>query len=307
MPEPRFSVVVPAYNGSSTIGATIESVLRQTEADLELIVVDDGSRDDTVGVVQGYRSDPRLKLIEQANQGTAAARNTGIAAARGEYIAVLDNDDLWMPDYLAQAGIALDGDPHAGFAYCDAWGFDDATRRFLRRTELESRPDAGPGADAQATLQQLVRVNFVMSSVCMRATALSEVGGFDPEVHGTDDYDLWLRIMLAGHGAVRAGDHPLLLQRGRHDSQSADETMMDRNLRMVLERVAANPRSSPEVVAAAKERIAEVDRALARRGGAMERLAGMARRVRDAVKPDRRWLERPPPEVERAFPDLVRR
>ena len=166
MPVPRFSVVVPAYNGSETIAATIESVLGQTETDLELIVVDDGSADDTVAVVSRFRSDPRVTLIEQENQGTAAARNTGIAAAQGEYVAFLDNDDLWMPEYLAEAGAALDREPDAGFAYCDAWGFDDATRRFLRRTELESRPDAGPGAGSEATLEQLVRVNFVMSSVC---------------------------------------------------------------------------------------------------------------------------------------------
>ncbi len=306
MPKPRFSVVIPAYNGSATIAATIESVLAQSRADLQLVVVDDGSGDDTASVVNGFRADPRVELIEQANQGTAAARNTGIAAAQGEYIAFLDNDDLWMPDYLEEAEKALDADASAGFAYCDAWGFDDASRRFLRRTELESRPDAGVGAGADATLQQLVRVNFVMSSVCTRATVLREVGGFDPAVRGTDDYDLWLRIMLAGHGAVRAGDHPLLLQRGRHDSQSADESMMDRNLRLVLERVADNPHSSPGVAAAARERIAEVDRALARRSGAAERAAALARRVRDTLRPDRRWLERPPPEVERAFPDLVR-
>ncbi len=306
MPVPRFSVVVPAYNGSETIAATIESVLGQTETDLELIVVDDGSADDTVAVVSRFRSDSRVTLIEQENQGTAAARNTGIAAAQGEYVAFLDNDDLWMPEYLAEAGAALDREPDAGFAYCDAWGFDDASRRFLRRTELESRPDAGPGAGSEATLEQLVRVNFVMSSVCTRRSVLEELGGFDATVRGTDDYDLWLRIMLAGHGAVRAGARPLLLQRGRHDSQSADESMMDRNLRLVLERVVDNPRSSPAVVAAARERIAEVDRALARRAGPGDRAASAARRVRDALMPDRRWLERAPTEVERAFPDLVR-
>src|SRR5919106_187980 len=148
---PRFSVVIPAYNASRTIGETIRSVLAQSEPDFELIVVDDGSADDTPAIVESFASDRRLSLLRQENQGVAAARNTGIA---------------------------------------------------------------------------LARANFVMSSATVRRDVLGEVGGFDASIRGTDDYDLWMRILLGGHTAVRAGAAPLLLQRGRADSQSKDERVV---------------------------------------------------------------------------------
>src|SRR5580658_5610625 len=100
MDAPLVSVVVCVHNGERFLGATIDSVLAQSWSAFELIVVDDGSADSSVGLVRAYR-DPRLRLIVQTNQGAAAALATGIREARGEYIALLDQDDLWDPGKLA--------------------------------------------------------------------------------------------------------------------------------------------------------------------------------------------------------------
>ncbi len=257
---PRFSVVVPAYNSTATLGMTVRSILAQTEPDFELVIVDDGSTDATAELAESFETDQRVRVIRQANQGTAAARNTGISSASADYVAFLDNDDLWMPGYLAAMGAALDAAPGAGFAYCDAWSLDHDSLRIARMTELESRPAPAPDADHDGILTRLVDENFVMSSITARRPALDEVKGFDTTVRGTDDYDLSLRILLAGWTAVQGGDTPLLIQRGRADSQSKDERMMDVNRRAVMRRVLADERTPEPTRRVATEVIAEIDR-----------------------------------------------
>jgi glycosyltransferase involved in cell wall biosynthesis len=306
---PRFSVVIPAYNAAATIEQTVSSVLVQTEADLELIVVDDGSSDDTPARVKAL-DDPRISLISQANQGTAAARNTGVSRASAGYVSFLDNDDLWMPNYLAAMGIALDRNPQAGFAYCDAWGLDDQTSRIHRFTEMRYRPAPPASASRDQVLTTLASQNFVMSSSTVRREVLQQLGGFDPTVRGTDDYDLWLRIVLSGWTAARAGDEPLLLQRGRHDSQSKDERMMDHNLRLVLRRVADDERAPPHARAVASRRAAGLDLDLeavgpwdrARRLPAGLRVRAIA--IRNRLRFSHYYPAEPPAAVAAAFPEL---
>ena len=152
-----------------------------------MIVVDDGSADGTDDLVAAIAStDERVELIAQPNQGTAGARNTGIARASAAYVSFLDNDDLWMPRYLEAAGEALDGAPEAAFAYCDAWTLVHSSSRLRRRTELEARPGPEPGASWEQVFVTLAARNFVMSSATVRAGALREVGGFAREIdrHG---------------------------------------------------------------------------------------------------------------------------
>jgi glycosyltransferase involved in cell wall biosynthesis len=119
IPAPIVTVVVPAYNAEATLAETLESALAQTCRDLEVVVVNDGSSDQTTAIAKAYAArDPRLRLIEQPNGGVARARNTGIAAARGAYIAPLDADDLWRPDKLdRQLKAFQSGGPDAGLAY----------------------------------------------------------------------------------------------------------------------------------------------------------------------------------------------
>ena len=210
-------------------------------------------------------------------------------------------------------GRALDTHPDACFAYCDAWRLDDATKRLLRRTELEARPGPPPGASFEDQFIALARTNFVMSSVTARREMLEQVGGFAADIQGTDDYDLWFRIFLTGRGAVQASSTPLLLQRDRFDSQSKDVPMMSRGVRLVLDRVLADDTDAPAVRDVIGGRLRAVDRhiAIVSRRSSLAR-AGFAGRnaalgVRHRLQGRRRWLTELPPEVAAAFPQLSQR
>ncbi len=125
---PVASIVVPAFNAAATIAETLSSLLRQTFGDFELIVVDDGSRDRTREIVAGF-ADPRIRLITQANRGLAGAHNTGIAAARGEFIGFCDADDLWMPEKLELHVAHLRRAPDVGISFAGSMMIDAAGRR----------------------------------------------------------------------------------------------------------------------------------------------------------------------------------
>src|SRR5437588_1923361 len=124
MKDASFNVVMAAYNASATIEAAIQSVLNQTRPDFELIVVDDGSTDDTAERVDQFRVDPRVRLVRQENSGLPAARNVAVSAGQARYVTILDSDDLLIPTYLERIGRALDEAPGAGFAFADAWRLD---------------------------------------------------------------------------------------------------------------------------------------------------------------------------------------
>ena len=302
-------MVIPAYNAKATIAGTLRSVFAQTEGDFELIVVDDGSADETPDVVRGFADDPRLRLIEQDNQGTAGARNTGIDAARGRYVSFLDNDDFFMPLYLERIGAALDSAPDAGFAYADGWMVDEPSRRVHRLTSLQTLgAPANPPDDPDGLLRSLVERVFIRSATTMRRTVLTQVGGFDPEVSGVDDFDLWARILLAGHGAVRAPGM-LLVYRDRPDSLSKQGQRMADAVATVSGRIAAAPGASPELRAAALERKAYAERMSssisgADRGrGALLRARLVLGRAYRALTARRRFLATPPAQLVAAIGD----
>ena len=213
---------MPAHNTGALIADAIRSVMGQTCQDFELIVVDDGSTDDTAARVRAFDGDPRIRLIQQPNRGPSAARNAGIARAHGEYVAMLDSDDIWLPQYLELMAAALDSDPAAGLAYTDAWVLDERTRRIRRTTMMHyQRPPAHPPADPQRFLRLLLDRNFVYTSVTVRRSVLGAVGGFDERLWAGEDWELWLRVVAAGHRPLRAAD-VLAIHRLRPGSLSAD-------------------------------------------------------------------------------------
>lgn len=310
MSEPRVSVVVPAYNATRTIAATLRSIQAQTFTDFELIVIDDGSSDGTKELVEEIaRDEPRLALHRQPNGGTAAARNAGIARARGEFVALLDNDDLWLPHYLESMTGALAAEPAAGFAYTDAWVLDDSTKRVRTKTVLEFYPPVPARGSAGELLRALIATNFVMSSVTARRAVLEQVGGFAPEVSGVDDYDLWLRILAAGHTAVPAPS-PQLIQRDRPDSQSKDDLTMISGHLQVLRRLDADPDLDPEARPLLESEIRRFERWAGGLSGRspvqrqIYRLRGAIGRYRQRRAYDREWPAQPPAAVAAAFPDL---
>src|SRR2546423_604804 len=145
----RFTVVIPAFNAAGTIESAIRSVLAQTERAFELVVVDDGSTDETAERARFFASDPRVRVFTQRNRGPAAARNTGIAAGTAEYVSMLDADDLWLPEYLDVMGGALDRTPEAAFAYTDAWVVDDDAKKVKRKSAMSYQRPPKSVSDAR--------------------------------------------------------------------------------------------------------------------------------------------------------------
>lgn len=192
---PCFSVVIPAYNRAAIIGRAIDSCLDQTFGDYEIIVVDDGSTDDTEAVVGAY-SDPRLSFIRQANAGGAAARNTGVAAARGRYIAFLDSDDAFLPGKLAAFHAAIEA--AAGETGADAvvWysplSFHRGEGNVMRKPDRAIRPDE-PVGDYLFACDGLMQ-----TSTLVIPKPLFDGVKFDPTLRNLQDLDLCLRLEAAG-------------------------------------------------------------------------------------------------------------
>jgi glycosyltransferase involved in cell wall biosynthesis len=186
---PGVSIVTAARNQGAWIGAAIASVRAQTFTDWELVVVDDGSTDDTAAIVGRAAADGRIRLLAGERRERAAARNRGIAATTGDLVAFLDGDDLWRPEKLARQVAALDAAPAAALCYTIARYVDEQDRPL----DVRRPPRAVDGSIFPA----LVRANvMILSSVVARRIALAAVGGFDETlpVFGCEDWDLWLRI-----------------------------------------------------------------------------------------------------------------
>lgn len=244
---PLVSIVIAAYNAQSFIAETCQSGLRQTYAPLELIVVDDGSTDATSEIVRGLAAqDPRIRLIRQANQGVAAARNRGIEAAAGEFIAPLDADDLWDPTKIArQMEHMRAGGPDVGMVYC-WWVWIDADGSVLDRSprwRVEGR-----------VLERLVEVNFTGSASVplYRRSTVMAIGGYsttlrDKGCQGCEDWDLAIRV--AERQALRVVPSVLVAYRRRAFSMSsACETMWRSRMEMMGELNARQPRISARVL-----------------------------------------------------------
>ena len=183
---PQISVVIPIYNGEKTIQETLESLFQQTFQDFEAIAIDDGSQDRTLEILQSI-SDSRLTIYSYANSGPSASRNRGIFHATGEYIAFLDADDLWTPDKLEAQLKALQNHPKAALAY--SWtDYIDEAGNFL-----QSGRHMTENGDVYARI--LVN-NFIEngSNPLVSHHVFSEIGNFDEQFFGVEDWDMWIRI-----------------------------------------------------------------------------------------------------------------
>lgn len=231
---PDVSVVIPAYNTSQYIAATIESVLAQTYTSYEVIVVNDGSPDTPAmeRALAPFRD--RIVYLVQENGGISAARNAALSVARGRYIALLDSDDAWEPNYLAVQVAALEADPSLAVVYPNALFVGD--HPYAGRTYMDVCRSSGP-VTFQALLTQRCQV-FV--SALIRRTAIERVGGFDPKLRSVEDFDLWLRMLAAGE---RIGYHDRVLVRflKRRGSLSADPVWMAEHVLIVLDKLADGP------------------------------------------------------------------
>ncbi|HTG85486.1 MAG TPA: glycosyltransferase family A protein, partial [Pyrinomonadaceae bacterium] len=186
------SVIIPAYNAAEFMGETLDSVFAQTFTDYEVIVINDGSSDTAALEQVLQRYPPNLRYIKQENQGAAAARNAGLRAAVGEFVAFLDGDDTWLPSFL-QRQMELLNSTNADLVFGDALLFGDSP--LDGRTFMQVDPPRG-----EVTAENLlaVRVTVLTSTVLSRKAPILDVGMFDVSLRRGQDFDLWLRLAKAG-------------------------------------------------------------------------------------------------------------
>lgn len=184
--KPLVSTVIPAYNAARTIRETIESALRQTLADIEVIVVDDGSSDATRERVEEIR-DPRVRLVCQANAGVAAARNTGIAQAGGAWVAFLDSDDIWLEHKLELQLDLMSRVPGCHASQGSAYFVNDQLRPLKLRRCL-------PVEDPLLSFLRFQNLPNAASSWIVRRETLERIGGFDTSLEILEDWEFSLRL-----------------------------------------------------------------------------------------------------------------
>jgi glycosyltransferase involved in cell wall biosynthesis len=191
---PKVDIIIPAYNAARYLPAAIESVIAQTFEDWRIVLVDDGSTDDTAETVAPFiaRLGPKLKYIKQENRGLPAARNTAIRNSEAEFLALLDADDMWLPDRLAESLKSFEGRPQVGLSYgliswMDANGVVVDTFAGNVAANAEGRI---------ATHIYTRKVQLPCPTMTFRRAAVDEVGMFDETMRATEDRDLWLRIAL---------------------------------------------------------------------------------------------------------------
>ena len=183
MPPLTISVIIPAHNAAATIGETLDSVFAQTHAPDEVIVVDDGSADETSAILDGY--DHRLRVIRQGQTGRAAACNRGAKEARSRLIAFLDADDVWLPGKLERQ---LTECADAVLSYTNSTYFGEMVAKEIVKDDLTPQPSGD-------VLEALLLGNFITgSSVVVRRDVFLECGGFDESYDCVQDWPLWLRI-----------------------------------------------------------------------------------------------------------------
>lgn len=227
MSIPTVSVIIPAYNAEAFIADTIQSALDQTYRDIEIIVVDDGSSDRTVACARTFGD--AVRVHQQRNGGVARARNAGVSLARGEWIAFLDSDDLWLPDKIEQQ-LAVSG----VMTFTDRYNIGD--RGDL--PEIQSVCQPMRGGDI---FEALLCGNFITTtSVMIRRALFEQYGGFNVAFNGTEDWDLWLQV--AADHEIGFCAKPLVRYRLHQGGISRNFARMNRERLQVISRAMARPR-----------------------------------------------------------------
>jgi glycosyltransferase involved in cell wall biosynthesis len=202
--EPKVTVIIPSYNYGHFVGEAIQSVLDQSLQEWELIVVDDGSTDNTREVVAAF-ADPRIHYVYQQNRGNPAARNAALRLARGQYVAFLDADDVWFPEKLERQVAQLDSlPPTVGLLYSDVYLFNNEDGAIIRRFMQGRRPPQG------RILRELLDTEgwFISDTGSLiRREVFQRVGLYDESLWWYEDWEMWVRIAAAYE--VVAMDEPV--------------------------------------------------------------------------------------------------
>jgi glycosyltransferase involved in cell wall biosynthesis len=217
--KPAVSVIMPAYNAETFLHTAVESVLRQSFADLELLIVDDGSSDRTPQIARDYAArDARVRALEQANAGPGPARNTGFRAAAGRFFAFLDSDDEWDETFLEEQVAVLDARPDVDVV------IGNARNRGGARHGQPSRPVDGDGR-LMSLAEILADETSLFIMAVFRRETVDAIGGFDPALFTNEEYEMWIRAALAGFTFARHTT-PLGWYSCRPGSLSSSDTRM---------------------------------------------------------------------------------
>ncbi len=241
---PKVSVVIPAYNGAKFLAEAIESVLAQTYRDFEIIIVDDGSTDNTRQVVDIFK-DSCIKYIYQKNQGVSAARNRGIGLAGGEYIALLDADDIRLERSLEKQVAVLDENPGVGLVYGQLSMMDEGGKVY--RTKGSSFMNRSGIVDKKEQIKELLfSCNIMPSAVLMRRSCFNEAGGFHGGLSIAEDRHLFLRLAKRYQVAYIA--EPIVKYRLHPDSlhRHVDPDTAEKAYSLILREVFDDPALAPE-------------------------------------------------------------
>ena len=275
--SPTVSVIIPSYNSARYIGETLDSVFGQTYRDFEVLVINDGSPDTEVleAVLRPYFE--RIVYLKQQNRGPAAARNFGIQQARGEYVAFLDSDDCWSPEYLASQMRMFDETPAPDMVSADSELFGDSPH--AGKSFWELYPPRGP-----ATLKNLLTRDCAIVTSCTvaRRSVLFRAGLFDEDICGPEDLDLWLRTVHCGARLVL--QRRVLGRRRLHgDALTAAPLRIWGEAVRVLNKLERTLQLAPEVLYALQQRRADIQACLALEQGKRFLEAGEIDRARGSL------------------------
>ena len=190
---PRVSVIIPTYNRADLLGEAVASVIAQTYKDYEIIIVDDGSTDNTKEVASHFP--PEIRYVQKTNGGAASARNKGIELARGEYLCFVDSDDALLENALETNVNFLDSHPDVGLCYGQVCKMDE-DGRLLKLRKLRGAKTSGVRESSEQITRLLFRGDIAMLAVLVRRSCFEKVGCFDTSVPYGEDIDMWLRIAM---------------------------------------------------------------------------------------------------------------
>lgn len=237
--RPRASIIVPAYEAEGTIAETLESLLAQTYADFELIVVDDGTPDRTLDVVALY-DDPRIRVVRQTNRGLAGARNGGFAVARGDYVGFCDADDLWEPGKLAAHVRHLDSAPDVGISFSGSALIDAASRplglsqspklRGITARDVLLRNPIGNGSAAVVRRAAFDRIAWTPAGETRRCW-------FDERFRQSEDIECWARFVLSTDWRIEGVSGRLTRYRVNPGGLSANLARQHESWERMIERI----------------------------------------------------------------------
>jgi len=239
--NPLVSVIIPTYNRGWTLKEAIDSVLAQNFSNFELIVVDDGSTDNTQDILNSYKED--IIVLKQNNKGVSSARNRGIASASGQYIAFLDSDDLWLPQKLSIQIDFFNANPEALICQTE--------EKWIRNSIFVNPKKRHRKLSGNIFEQSLYLCLVSPSAVMIKRSLFEKTGMFDESLPACEDYDMWLRVSC--RYPVFLIDTPLIIKRGGHADQLSSSSGLDRyriqSLKKIIE---SNLLTDEQTIAALK-------------------------------------------------------